>query len=248
MIAKLLMEKSIMKTKLALSLFLALSPCIAVPASAQRYPDEGYYDDYGDDDEYRRDDRYEDRRYREREAEEDAPPVYWDEAPDEKQEWGGSLFRSVMMKRHNDARRAVGQRPLRWNTALAADAQRYANQLARTRVFQHSKEPRGRTPQGENLWRGSSGYFSYDEMIGSWVKEKRWFRRAAMPRVSSTGRWADVAHYTQIIWHSTTDVGCAIGDNGRDEYLVCRYGPPGNVYGRDPLGGDEPPKPVRTGY
>lgn len=216
-----------------LSLLLVLIPVIAGPADAQRYRDYGYE---------------EEDRYGEEEADEGSPPVYWDEAPDELQPRGAALLRSVMMKRHNAARSAAGQPPLRWNDRLAADAKRYANQLARTRVFQHSREPRGATPQGENLWMGSSGYFSYDEMVGSWINEKRWFRRAAMPKVSTTGRWADVAHYTQVIWHSTTDVGCAIGDNGKDEYLVCRYGPPGNVYGRDPLGGDEPPKPVRTGY
>ena len=210
-------------------LLLVLLPLAAAPAAAQRYPDYREQDDY----------RYDD---------EEAPPTYWDEAPAELQPRGAAMFQSVMMKRHNAARRAVGQKPLRWNARLAADAQRYANQLARTRVFKHSREPRGATPQGENLWMGSSGYFSYDEMAASWIDEKRWFRRAALPKVSTTGRWADVAHYTQVIWHSTTDVGCAIGDNGKDEYLVCRYGPPGNVYGRDPLGGDDPPAPVRTGY
>lgn len=207
-------------------LLLVLPAVLTTPALAQRYDER---DDY----------RYD---------EEESPTVYWDEAPAELQPRGAVLLQSVMMKRHNAARRAVGQRPLRWNVQLAADAKRYADQLARTRLFKHSREPRGATPQGENLWMGSSGYFSYDEMAASWIDEKRWFRRAAMPKVSITGRWADVAHYTQVIWHSTTDVGCAIGDNGKDEYLVCRYGPPGNVYGRDPLGGDDPPAPVRTGY
>lgn len=214
----------------SLSLLLLL-PSIAGPAAARPYPDyagqDGYYDE-----------RWE----------EEVPPVHWDEAPADKQARGSRLLRSVMLKSHNDARRDMGQPPLRWNATLAADAQRYANQLARTRIFRHSREPRGHTPQGENLWMGSSGYFSYDEMTASWTNERRWFRRAALPRFSTTGRWADVAHYTQIIWHSTTDLGCAIADNGKDEYLVCRYGPPGNVYGRDPLGGDEPPRPVRSGY
>lgn len=210
-------------------LLLALPAVLATPALAQRY------DDYDERDDYRYDD-------------DESPAIYWDEAPAELQPRGAALLQSVIMQRHNAARRVVGQRPLRWNARLATDAKRYADQLARTRLFKHSREPRGATPQGENLWMGSSGYFSYDEMAASWIDEKRWFRRAAMPKVSTTGRWADVAHYTQVIWHSTTDVGCAIGDNGKDEYLVCRYGPPGNVYGRDPLGGDEPPAPVRTGY
>jgi uncharacterized protein YkwD len=177
----------------------------------------------------------------------DDPPRYWSVAPDRSQERGHALFRAEMLRGHNDARRAVRQPPLRWNAELAADAQRYADTLARTRTFQHSREPRGTMPEGENLWMGSSGQFSYAEMIGSWIDERRWFRRAALPRFSTTGRWSDVGHYTQIIWHRTTDVGCAMAENRTDEYLVCRYTPPGNVYGRDPLGGDDPPVPMRTG-
>lgn len=230
-----------MTKPLALALLMAASSLLAGHAIAQPWgggsQDEDYPEGWGDDD----------RRNHGRE-EEYRPPIYWDEAPGEPQARGERLFRQAMLKAHNDARRAVGQPPLRWNMELSADASRYARILARTRTFRHSTEPRGRQPQGENLWMGSSRRFGYDEMTGSWVKERRWFRRAAMPKVSSTGRWADVGHYTQIIWHSTTDVGCAMADNGKDEYLVCRYSPPGNVYGRNPLGGDEPPAPRRTGW
>src|SRR3546814_19231702 len=67
-------------------------------------------------------------------------------------------------------------------------------------------------------------------MVRSWTDEKRYFRRAALPKFSTTGRWSDVGHYTQIIWHSTTDVGCAIAVSQSDEYLVCRYTTPGNDY------------------
>src|SRR3546814_3703766 len=73
-------------------------------------------------------------------------------------------------------------------------------------------------------------------MVRSWTDEKRYFRRAALPKFSTTGRWSDVGHYTPIIWHSTTAVGCVIAVSQSDEYLVCRYTTPGIVYGRDPLG------------
>lgn len=172
-----------------------------------------------------------------------APPVYWDEAPDEPQPRDPALLRSVMLGMHNDARRDMGQPPLRWSDRLAADARAYAETLARTRLFQHSHEPRGATPEGENLWMGSARAFSYQEMAGSWIDERRWFREGLMPNVSTTGRWSDVGHYTQIIWHGTTQVGCAIAENRQDEYLVCRYASPGNVYGDNPLGG--PPAPGR---
>src|SRR3546814_10715064 len=125
------------------------------------------------------------------------PPVYWSVAPEDRQERDPALFRSVMLRAHNAARREAGQQPLRWNEGLAADALRYASELARTRRFQHSTEPRGAPPQGEPLWMGSTGYFSYAEMVRSWTDEKRYFRRDAYPNFSTTGRWRDVGHYTQ---------------------------------------------------
>jgi hypothetical protein len=50
--------------------------------------------------------------------------------------------------------------------------------------------------------------------------------------VSRTGRWNDVAHYTQVVWSRTTHVGCAIHSAARWDFLICRYSPPGNIDGR----------------
>src|SRR3546814_7390813 len=43
------------------------------------------------------------------------PPVYWSVAPEDRQERDPALFRSVMLRAHNAARREAGQQPLRWN-------------------------------------------------------------------------------------------------------------------------------------
>jgi hypothetical protein len=32
-------------------------------------------------------------------------------------------------------------------------------------------------------------------------------------------------------------MGCAMASNARNDYLVCRYSPAGNIVGRDPLKG-----------
>ena len=61
------------------------------------------------------------------------------------------------------------------------------------------------------------------------------------PDNSRTGEWRDVAHYTQIVWPATTQVGCALASSATTDYLVCRYAPAGNkdgvflANGRDPL-------------
>ena len=147
---------------------------------------------------------------------------------------GGTSLQQTMIAAHNAARAEVGAAPLVWDAGLAGSALGYAQELARTRKFEHSREPRGPTPQGENLWTGTRGAYTYAEMIGHWVAEKRDYRRGVTPNFSTTGKWQDVAHYTQIIWGRTTRVGCAIASNSKDDYLVCRYTLPGNVVGELP--------------
>ncbi|MEH6828588.1 CAP domain-containing protein [Parasphingorhabdus sp.] len=150
---------------------------------------------------------------------------------------GDSRLQSAMMRAHNEARAKVGAPKLVWNTELAKDAATYAASLARTGSFAHDPQ-QGRSPrQGENLWMGTRDAYSYGEMVGAWVDEDRYFKRGLFPDSSTTGTWGDVAHYTQIIWPTSQRIGCATVSNGRDDYLVCRYSPAGNVVGRDPLKG-----------
>ena len=144
---------------------------------------------------------------------------------------GTALLRQAMMAGHNVARGRAGVQPLKWSDRLAADAQAYADMLARSGRFEHSREPRGATPEGENLWTGTRGAYRYDEMVAGWVDERRFYVSRPTPDFSTTGRWQDVAHYTQIIWRHTTEFGCALASNKTDDYLVCRYAPPGNVVG-----------------
>ncbi len=51
---------------------------------------------------------------------------------------------------------------------------------------------------------GSRGAFSIEAMVGGWASERRWFAPGVFPNVSRTGNWADVGHYTQMIWPATT--------------------------------------------
>jgi len=146
-----------------------------------------------------------------------------------------ALLKQVMLARHNAARAAVGVAPLVWNDALAADALAYAEQMARTGRFAHAPQPQGPGRQGENLWTGTRGAYRYAEMIDAWIAEKRWFTNGVVPAFSTTGNYEDVAHYTQIIWRGTRAVGCALASNAHDDYLVCRYAPPGNVVGQKAL-------------
>jgi hypothetical protein len=139
-----------------------------------------------------------------------------------------------MLAVHNDARDEAGLARLRWNDDLAKGAMTWAQTISRDGNMRHSPRD-SRENVGENLWMGTADFFTLEHMIEVMVEEKRDFRPGTFPEVSRTGRWEDVAHYTQIIWPTTEEVGCALSTaNGRDA-LVCRYWPTGNIIGR-PVG------------
>ena len=90
----------------------------------------------------------------------------------------------------------------------------------------------GSPDQRENLWMGSRGAYSPEQMVRTGFRKGLLPSGMPFPHVSRTGNWADVAHYTQVVWKGTTHVGCAIHPSAKWDYLICRYSPPGNVDGR----------------
>lgn len=144
---------------------------------------------------------------------------------------GEALFRNAMLDVHNRARLEYGVAPLAWNQRLAADAGHYARLLARTGRFAHDPQTKRKPRQGENLWMGTRYAFRYEKMVDLMVDERAQFRSGVFPDVSRTGRWWEVAHYTQLIWPTTRQFGCAMATNRSDDFLVCRYLPAGNFVG-----------------
>lgn len=140
------------------------------------------------------------------------------------------IFSDRLLAWHNRERAAVGVPPLVWDASLAAAAAAYGPSLAARGGLEHAPVNM-RVGQGENLWMGTRGAFSLEDMVGSWAGEKRIFRAGAFPEVSTSGNWGDVAHYTQMIWRGTTRVGCAIHQSRKWDFLICRYSPQGNVVG-----------------
>lgn len=144
---------------------------------------------------------------------------------------GQALLRNVVLTAHNDARAKFGVASMAWSDELAAGAQAHAEYMARTGIYGHDQTPGRRKKSGENLWRGQRGVFSYDVMVGVMVEEARHFRPGAFPDNSLNGDWHAVAHYTQIVWPTTTEVGCAVASSATTDYFVCRYAPTGNKDG-----------------
>lgn len=138
---------------------------------------------------------------------------------------------STLLTLHNIERAAVGARPLVWDDRLAAAAAAYGPELARHDRLVHAPAS-ARPGQGENLWKGTHQAYALETMFGGWADEKRLLRPGLFPHVSTTGKWLDVAHYTQIVWQGTERIGCAVHQTPKWDYLICRYTPAGNVVGR----------------
>ena len=140
-------------------------------------------------------------------------------------------YSGELLARHNAERHQAGVGAMAWDPALASGAQVYANELARLNLLRHSPKA-VRRGQGENLWMGTRDYFRPAHMVGAWASERSMFTPGAFPSVSRTGNWADVGHYTQMVWRGTQRVGCAIAKSASADVLVCRYWPSGNVDGQ----------------
>jgi hypothetical protein len=162
----------------------------------------------------------------------ETPPV----APENKKKgvsYELSPFASRVLEIHNTERAAVGARPLRWNMQLEEDATAYAQTLAKIRELVHAPRE-GRGDERENLLQGEIGW-SPTQMMNVWTREKHNFIPGFYPNVARDGNWLNVSHYSQIIWPTTTDVGCGWAEGGGFKWFVCRYSPGGNRDGK-PVG------------
>ena len=148
-----------------------------------------------------------------------------------------------LLAAHNRERALVGAPPLQWDSTLADHAASYGPTLARLGTLVHSPRE-GRPGERENLAMAWHGTMSAEQLVGMWSREKLLLERGnsapncpqqfgclLFPATSRTGRWEDIAHYTQMVWASTSRVGCAIYSADWD-YLICRYSPPGNIDGK----------------
>jgi uncharacterized protein YkwD len=102
--------------------------------------------------------------------------------------------RDAYLRAHNNERAKHGAAALTWSTTLEAAAQKWANKC----VFKHSGGTLG--PYGENLAAGTGSAYSIASAVGSW--------NAEAPQYNP--RNPQPSHWTQVVWKSTKQVGCAV--------------------------------------
>ena len=127
---------------------------------------------------------------------------------------------------HNALRSEVSVPPLRWNAALAELAAGFVQDCE----FAHSSGQErsnvaGFSYVGENLF--MSSYAPTGKQVSdAWGSEKQNYDAA-------TGDCSGVCgHYTQQVWRTTTDLGCAIKQCPSGYIVSCEYGPGGNSGGK----------------
>ncbi len=140
---------------------------------------------------------------------------------------------------HNKWRSWVGVPVLRWSDSLASDAQVWANSLkdegcamAHSPQQKHGENisragwPSGDTETQERIWKD----IPWEEIVFDWASEANDYRYE-----TNTCVGPKCGHYTQIVWKTTEEVGCATAIcDDKSQVWVCRYNPPGNYKGERP--------------
>ncbi|HBL23649.1 MAG TPA: hypothetical protein DDZ40_05990 [Deltaproteobacteria bacterium] len=137
-----------------------------------------------------------------------------------------------LLATHNAARAEAGVGPLVWSGSLALYAQKWADHLASTGCRLEHRPYSGTWKQkyGENLFMGTAGRYSVTDAVAAWRSEKSAYHGEAI----DMSNFYAYGHYTQLIWRSTTGVGCAGVECGGNMIVVCNYDPPGNIVGSTP--------------
>lgn len=140
---------------------------------------------------------------------------------------------------HDQVRADVGVGPLAWDAALARTAATWAAKCRDngSGFIPHNPDRSAGSPVyvGENIYASTAppGAVTGPQVVAAWASEK-----ADYDHASNTCAAGQVCgHYTQVVWRSTTRVGCAKQDCPALTYrtnVVCNYAPGGNVSGERP--------------
>lgn len=127
----------------------------------------------------------------------------------------------VVLAKHNALRALHCAPALRWDASLAATAQATAQAMVNSCALRHSNNG-----LGENLAMGTTGAYPPASQVQSWYDEINNYNFGNPVFGMNTG------HFTQVVWKSTTAVGCGVAHCQGQDLLVCNYSPPGNYAGQ----------------
>jgi pathogenesis-related protein 1 len=140
--------------------------------------------------------------------------------------------------------------PLTWSPTIAAYAQSWADTLATTSCASPHHRTEAELEQqgyGENLAAFSSpnGGSTAQQAVNGWAAEAACWTYGTIMGTEQCNQSCYAAlnsdgcgHYTQIVWRSTTLVGCGVATcqngNFKTDIWICNYSPAGNYVGEAP--------------
>ena len=131
-------------------------------------------------------------------------------------------FEDDILAKHNSLRTVHKAPAMKWSSTLQAVAQEWANKIAKENKMYH----RNPNEYGENIYWSMGRELSGANVTQSWYDEIKDYKYVSPGFSMKTG------HFTQVVWVSSTELGCAYAtakDGGI--YVVCNYNPPGNYEG-----------------
>lgn len=156
--------------------------------------------------------------------------------------YAGGIDTAAFINEHNKWRAEVGvTNKLSYSPALAAKAQAWVNNLKRTNHCQ-MRHSNTNGQYGENLYWASARiwtdgrrelqHISPENVVDNWVSEKTNYDYDD----NSCTEGKMCGHYTQVVWRTTTKVGCAMAvcEDTQEQVWACQYQPAGNWVGRRP--------------
>lgn len=155
--------------------------------------------------------------------------------------WAGEIDATSIVAAHNKWRSEVGTAGLSYSPALAVSAQAWADKLKQSNHCQ-MRHSNGGGHYGENLYWASALTWSDgsrepqrvspEEVVDSWGSEKQDYDYSS----NRCAQGKMCGHYTQMVWRTTTIVGCAkaVCEDSQEQVWVCQYQPAGNWVGKKP--------------
>ena len=131
--------------------------------------------------------------------------------------------------RHDLLRQKHQVAPFAKDTDIEKRAQDFAETLAKKGVFERSDGKYNGEDIGENLYlMMSSGEptFTGDDVMDKWLESSNY-------DFNNPGFTEKDGHFTQIVWKSSTKVGCGAAkgpiDGWNGLFVICNYYPAGNI-------------------
>jgi hypothetical protein len=140
---------------------------------------------------------------------------------------------------HNKYRAEVGVPPVKWSETVQKSSGGWALHLAENEGLRPVHADAG-NPYGESLSGGpgiwgtdKDAHTALESAVASFGQEKSSYKGRP---VGADRNFYKYGHYTQMVWSTTREIGCAVAKRRdiRGYVAVCRYSPAGNTIGEKP--------------